>query len=135
MLSILKPAAAAILTIIVLDMIWIGFVMKSFYVRNMSEVGNVVGDSISPVYWSAGVVYLLLAIGIVYFVLPGTEAMDYLSIFVRGALLGLVIYGVYDFTNHSTLKSWPTVLAATDAVWGAFVCGAASVAASVSSKL
>ena len=35
-----------------------------------------------------------------------------------GAALGLVIYGVYDFTNFSTLRQWPLLLTFADVAWG-----------------
>ena len=35
-----------------------------------------------------------------------------------GPLFGLVVYGVYDFTNYSTLRQWPLVVAFTDLAWG-----------------
>ena len=35
-----------------------------------------------------------------------------------GALFGLVVYGVYDFTNYSTLRQWPFVLTLADVAWG-----------------
>ena len=33
-------------------------------------------------------------------------------------MLGLVVYGVYDFTNYSTLRQWPFVLVLVDVAWG-----------------
>jgi uncharacterized membrane protein len=30
---------------------------------------------------------------------------------------------VYDFTNYSTLKDWPLVLALADTAWGAVAAG------------
>jgi uncharacterized membrane protein len=33
-------------------------------------------------------------------------------------LFGLVVYGVYDFTNYSTLRQWPFVLTLADVAWG-----------------
>jgi uncharacterized membrane protein len=44
-----------------------------------------------------------------------------------GALLGLVVYGVYDFTNYSTLRQWPFVLTMADVAWGAVASAAAAV--------
>jgi uncharacterized membrane protein len=35
-----------------------------------------------------------------------------------GALFGRVVYGVYDFTNYSTLPQWPFVLTLADVGWG-----------------
>ena len=55
----------------------------------------------------------------------------YLMNFLTGALLCLVIYGVYDFTNYSTLKDFPLKVALADAAWGSVVCvcGFATLAA------
>ena len=35
-----------------------------------------------------------------------------------GTLFGLVVYGVYDFTNYATLRQWPFVLTVADVAWG-----------------
>jgi hypothetical protein len=48
-----------------------------------------------------------------------------------GGMLGLVVYGVYDFTNDSTLRQWPFVLALVDVAWG--VVASAACAAVVRS--
>ncbi len=50
------------------------------------------------------------------------------SAVVYGALFGLVVYGVYDFTNYSTLRQWPFVLALVDVAWGAVASAACAVA-------
>jgi uncharacterized membrane protein len=41
-----------------------------------------------------------------------------------GALFGLVVYGVYDFTNYSTLRQWPFVVTLADVAWGTFATAA-----------
>jgi Predicted membrane protein (DUF2177) len=40
------------------------------------------------------------------------------------ALFGLVVYGVYDFTNYSTLRQWPFVVTLADVAWGTFATAA-----------
>lgn len=127
--SKLKAAIAAIVAIIVLDAIWLGLIATPFYAYHMAEVGRLVDGKFDPNLAAALVVYILLALGIVVFVVPATIKSTLRHAFARGALLGLVIYGVYDFTNMATLKSWPLVLALSDTIWGATVCGCASVAA------
>ena len=42
------------------------------------------------------------------------------------ALFGLVVYGVYDFTNYSTLRQWPFVLTVADVAWGTVASAAAA---------
>jgi uncharacterized membrane protein len=43
-------------------------------------------------------------------------------------LFGLVVYGVYDFTNYSTLRQWPFVLTLADTAWGAMASALAAMA-------
>lgn len=37
----------------------------------------------------------------------------------KGALVGGVMYGFYDFTNWATLRGWTGFMTATDTAWGA----------------
>ena len=63
----------------------------------------------------AVIVYLLLAIGLYYFIVkPGRSAWD-------AALLGLVIYGTFDFTNYAILKNYDLKIAIMDTVWGSIL--------------
>jgi uncharacterized membrane protein len=45
-----------------------------------------------------------------------------------GALLGFVVYGVYDFTNLATLRHYPVKLAIVDVAWGTFASALGAVA-------
>ena len=74
-------------------------------------------------------VYLLLAVGIVVFVLPRVEHASLLSAFLWGAAFGLVVYGVYDLTNYATISKWPVLVTLADIGWGAFICGVTTAAA------
>jgi uncharacterized membrane protein len=60
----------------------------------------------SVVYWAAVGVYLLLASATTTLVLP-LAAEGIRSAFLYGALVGFCLYGVYDLTNHATLRRWP----------------------------
>lgn len=128
-MTILKSGGAAIATILVLDLVWLGFVMTSFYVRQMDGVGNIVDGKIQPVLWSAVVVYALLTAGILFFVVPSVENAGLGQAFLKGLVWGVIVYGIYDFTNLATLKSWPLILALADTAWGGFVCACAATAA------
>jgi uncharacterized membrane protein len=82
---------------------------------------------IAPNWPAAFVVYVLLGTGIALFVLPRASTVPLAAGY--GALFGLVVYGVYDFTNYSTLRQWPLVLALADVAWG--VAASAACAAGV----
>jgi uncharacterized membrane protein len=128
MVTTLKLFFTAIIGFLVIDYVWLNIIAKKFYMTHMSEVGRFENGQFQPILWAAAVVYLILTLGVIYFILPGVaESQTYVNIFIRGALLGLIIYGVYDMTNLSTLKSWPIPLALADMVWGAVLTGAVSV--------
>jgi uncharacterized membrane protein len=117
--------ALSIPFVVLLDYLWLGRVAKRFY---LSELGHHVrrrGDEILPVYWAAGLVYLLIPLGVVVFALPrvNPEAALFSSI-GWGGLYGLVLYGVYDFTNMATLERWPIRMVWVDICWGCFLCAA-----------
>lgn len=54
---------------------------------------------------------------------------DLRSVVGYGALLGLLAYGTYEFTNKAVIKGWPWQMVAVDTIWGvvltAIVAGAA----------
>jgi uncharacterized membrane protein len=63
----------------------------------------------------AVVVYLLLALGLYYFIIkPGCSPWE-------AAFLGLVIYGTFDFTNYAMFKNYDLMTAMMDTVWGALL--------------
>ena len=111
----------AILSFILLDAVWLGFVMNGFYKRHLAPVARMSGGILTPIWPAAALVYPLLAVGIVVFVVA--RARSPLEALTLGMLLGLVIYGVYDMTNLATLREYPVVLAVVDIAWGAVLCG------------
>lgn len=130
MLMTIKLAFVAAVTIGILDFLWLTIIAKKFYIEGLSAHAQIVDGAIQPVAWAAGVVYVLLMLGVVFVVLPMLQPdSSYLEAFVRGAFVGLVIYGVYDFTNLATLREYPVSIAVVDTAWGAFVVGTASLAA------
>lgn len=109
---------------LLLDYIWLAKLMQGFYVTQLGSYARVRGTTIVPVYWAAAMVYLLLPLGIVLFALPQVDYSHLLlSSLGWGALFGLVVYGVYDLTNMSTLESWPVKMVWIDICWGCFLCG------------
>ena len=61
------------------------------------------------------IVYILLALGLYYFIVkPGLSAWE-------AGLLGLVIYGTFDFTNYAMFKNYDLKTAIMDTVWGSLL--------------
>jgi len=114
---------AALLVVGVLDALWLGFLARDFYKR---ELGDLMTDSVRLV--PAAAFYFGFPVGLVTLALSPLPATLGEAVF-RSALLGLVAYGVYDMTNLATLRGWSVKLSLADMAWGTFVAAAAGAAA------
>ena len=102
------------LAMLVLDIIWLTTMVPRVY---KPAQWDMLADP--PNLWVAPVIYLLYVVGeVVFAVLPALNQQNWLMALGAGALLGLVAYGTYDFTNLSTLKNWPVTLSLIDVCWG-----------------
>jgi uncharacterized membrane protein len=122
----IKLAAVGAVAFMVLDGIWLGLLMKNFYRQQLAPIVRLADGGIAPHWPAAFVVYALLGAGIALFVIPRAATISLAAAY--GAVFGLVVYGVYDFTNYSTLREWPFVLTLADTAWGALACAGAAVA-------
>jgi len=122
----IKLVALGAVAFMVLDGVWLGVLMKNFYRDQLAPIVRLADGGIAPNWPAAFVVYLLLGAGITLFVIPRAPTVSLAAAY--GALFGLVVYGVYDFTNYSTLRQWPFVLTLADLAWGAVASAVAAVA-------
>ncbi len=119
-----RSAAISFILFMVLDAIWFGFIIKSVYLKEFESIGRISDGQFNVVYWAAAAVYVLLAAGLTYFVLSRfDDNTSFLTAFITGAFMGLVVYGVYDMTNHATLKDFSLRIAFIDMAWGTFATG------------
>jgi len=124
-----------IVTIFILDMLWLGVVAKNIYAANIGALIRKSGDFMTPIWWAAIVVYICIALGVLLFVLPKANGSLTLAL-IWGALLGMITYGIYDFTNYSILANWPWKITLIDFAWGTVLCSVSSlIAAFVQNRL
>ncbi|WP_397569299.1 DUF2177 family protein [Schlesneria sp. T3-172] len=114
--------------ILVLDLVWLGLLMHSFYDAEIGSLARRSDGAMSPRWSAAIIVYLLIPAGTVLFVQPllsGTT--PYLQAFGWGAAFGLIMYGVYDFTNLAVIEKRSLKMALVDLAWGCTLCGLSAV--------
>lgn len=99
------------ISVIILDVIWLGIIIKPFNIKMLAPW--MAGDF---KLWPAVIVYILLALGTTFFVFPHISSLG--TAILYGALLGLIIYGVYDMTNMAIITGWPLKFALVDMTWG-----------------
>lgn len=108
-----------------IDMIWLGFVARGFYSK---QLGHLMTPQIN---WAAALIfYLLFIAGLVFFVIsPALKAESWQYAVGVGMLFGLMTYATYDLTNLATLKDWPILVTVVDLIWGMTLSATVSLAA------
>lgn len=120
----IKSFGVALVSLIVLDGIWLGAVAKDFYRNSLAPIARMADGSLDPIWPIAALVYPVIALGLAVFVVSrSTTAREAL---LYGALFGAISFAVYDLTNHSTLREWRAAMTIVDICWGTVSCATAS---------
>jgi len=107
----------------VLDGVWISLNMSVYN----DATKAVQGTGIQVDYWGMVMSYACVFLLLAFYVLPTAksalhkDATPYDKFFVAlkcGGLLGLLVYGVYNFTCKAILKKYPWDVAVRDTMWG-----------------
>lgn len=110
----------ALLVLVSLDAVWLGWVAPDFY---RGQIGHLLADA--PRLGVAAIFYALYLGGVVLFaVTPALEKRSLRRALVLGALFGLCNYMTYDLTNLATLRGWPELVVVVDLTWGVLLTAA-----------
>jgi uncharacterized membrane protein len=128
----MNPLVGQLLTLVVVMLVLDGVYLSSISAQGRAVYAGVQGRPIQARWFAAAMVYVLMIAGLWYFAV--SPASDWQDAAFRGALLGAVVYGVYDFTNHALLVKYPLSFALQDWAWGILLFGvSAAVAKAVAS--
>ena len=131
MTKLLVPWIAIVVTMMLLDAIWIGGLARPLYNRGIGHL-----MAAQPNFAAAVVFYLLFALGVMAFVVLPRAPGDWQMAAAWGALFGFMAYMTYDLTNLATLRDWPLGLSLIDTAWGCLATGlAAAVGKLVADKV
>ena len=100
--------------------------LKTIYNHFNKLVNRVTGNNIKFNMLGAVLCYIFLVGGLNYFVLLD-KRLDNNEKLLRAAILGLVIYGVYETTNYALIKGWSFDVVVIDSVWGAILLSLTTV--------
>ena len=100
-----------IISLILLIIIDIGYLyLLSDYFS--SVVRNIQGTGIKLRFIPVIFIYLIMSFAIHFFVLKNNQPS------YHAFILGVVIYSVFDLTNHSIFNNWTVPLIFIDSLWG-----------------
>jgi len=123
MTTILILYATTLVVFLAADVVGITQVIRPVFDRH---VGHLLADPfrLGP----AAAFYAAYIVGLLYFVsVPAlSSGAPGLSVLMNGALLGLLCYGTYEFTNYATLRDWSMQQVAIDTAWGGLLTGFAA---------
>jgi len=132
MLNYLAAYGATVVVLLALDVLWLGFIAKSFY---RAGIRHLMADK--PNLVAGGVFYLLYPLGVLLFVIAPTAGSAGLALpseapwssaVLAGSLFGFFAYATCDLSNLATLRAWPLPLALVDIAWGTALTAAAAAA-------
>jgi len=98
-----------------LDLPMITLINKKMYQDQLNLINGSNTVNTSRVIISAAITYLLLALGIYYF---GVKQKS----FYNAAIFGVIVYGVYNFTNLATISKYGVKESMIDTAWGTILC-------------
>lgn len=110
-MSAIKTILISGIILVILDAIYLNTTKEMFGLQ-IAQVQRV-AMQINLV--SAIVTYILLIAGLYYFILKTRRPVQ------DAFILGIVVYGVYEFTNRSIFKKWKWSTVAIDTLWGGVV--------------
>jgi uncharacterized membrane protein len=96
------------IVLVAIDFVYLN-VIKDYFGSQIQRVQN------SPMkinYLGAAICYILLIIGINYFIIKPRKSVS------DAFLLGIIIYGVYETTNYALFKNWSIITVIIDTLWG-----------------
>ena len=105
-----------LVVLLVIDLPMIFLINNDMYMNQLKKINkdDKINSSRSLIF--ALLTYLLLVLGIYYFAVRQKNVYN-------GMFLGLVIYGVYNYTNVSTIANYGVKEAIIDTTWGTILCG------------
>ena len=116
--------AATVLVMVVLDMLWLGFIAKPIYQQG---IGHLMAER--PNVPVAMLFYAVYGVGLLVFaVLPHAADVGWAKTALSAALFGFFAYATYDLSNLATLKGWPVGVSLVDMAWGSAVSAVSGMA-------
>ncbi len=109
------------MVMLILDYIWLGILQKDYISQKIQDLNRTTEIPHPPLTFVA--TYMLMAMGLYYFVLSRRSGKDRMKVVMESMFLGLVIYTTFDFSMLNLAAKWTMYDAIKDIMWGTFMFG------------
>jgi uncharacterized membrane protein len=107
----LKIIGLISILVLVIDIVWLSLFLGKYF-GNM--VFNIQNEKMVVNYYIASLAYIFIILSIYYFIILKDNGKMYVDAF----LLGLFIYGIFEFTSGAIFKKWNKLPLIVDTLWG-----------------
>lgn len=119
-LEFIKTIVLVSCLILIFDYFWLKYIFIHSWTKMMNQI------QLRPLNHTveyAIPVYILMITSIIIYVLPKVNNKNTLlkDSILYGGLLGLIIYGIFDFTNMIFFEKYSIFLGSIDIIWGTFL--------------
>ncbi len=117
MLKYLAVYFSFLLSLVIIDLIWLLGIAKNLY---RDEMGALMATE--PKLLAGLGFYLLYALGAsIFVIIPAVSKQSWIYAAQYGVLFGFFCYMTYDLTNLAVIRDFPMRLAFVDIAWGSAV--------------
>jgi uncharacterized membrane protein len=94
--------------VLLLDSIFL-YGIRNFFSKQIFQVQN---SELQINYIGAIIAYIFIILSLYWFIIKDKKSL------LDAFILGLSIYGIYEYTNYSLLKNWNFTTTIIDTLWG-----------------
>lgn len=114
--TFLKLAGIVAFLAVTIDFMWIQLIMKPEYNKMIPDIQN---DSIMLRLLPTLLSYATIILSILLFALPRVSRQTrFKDSLLYGGLLGMLMYGMFAFTNYAIISKWTVKVVVLDVIWG-----------------
>lgn len=128
MKTLLMNSAASALLFAVMDSVWFAIFMKQFAIDKLQPILRMENGKLAAHMPSVFFAYLLMVVIAVVFLVPKVVGSTAIPVaFAYGFIMGICVFGIFDFTNAALLRPYPFSFLVADVLWGGFMYGCLGV--------
>lgn len=98
---------------VLLDSLYLNMIKNYFN----SQIKLIQGSEMKVKILPASITYIFLVFGLLYFIIQKNRSIS------DAAILGLIIYAVYELTSYALFDKWSIFTVIIDTLWGSFLFG------------
>jgi uncharacterized membrane protein len=118
--KIIFPLFAILVSIIILDYLWLGIITKDFIIKQFGSLVKVQNNSIQINLLVGVLAWFIIALGCFIFAVYPSDTLT--KTLILGAAFGFISYAIYDLTNLAFIVNYPLKFVFVDIAWGTFLC-------------